>query len=172
MDQEKINVDDKMAILEKSVMQLHTKTKSLRDDILNHASNQKTIEKSSANLIKQTKNTYEHISHKEVEIEDIANEISRVRIDNLNTQSQNELLQKKLDDLIYELKENEKNVESIENAIKQRHVKIAKKQHKVDRLNRQLADLSKNGEDENSGPMEAKKNNIEKEINEKEDEIT
>lgn len=92
MDGEKSNVDDKMAILEKSIMQLHTKTKALRDDILNHASNQKTIEKSSANLIKQTKNTYEHISKKEVEIEDIANEISRVRIDNLNTQSQNELL--------------------------------------------------------------------------------
>lgn len=127
MDIEKQNVDDKMSILEKSIMMLHTKTKALRDDILNHASNQKTIEKSSANLIKQTKNAYENISKKEVEIEDIANEISRVRIDNLNTQSQNELLQKKLDDLIYELKENEKNVESIENAIKQRHVKIAKK---------------------------------------------
>jgi hypothetical protein len=32
--------------------------------------------------------------------------------------------------------------------------------------------LSKNGEDENSGPMEAKKNNILKQIKEKEDEIT
>jgi len=40
-------------------------------------------------------------------------------------------------------------------------------------LNRQLDELKKkNGEDENSGPLEAKKNNIEKEINEKEDEIT
>ena len=85
-------MDEKMQILEKSVMQLHTKTKSLRDDIVNHASQQKTIEKSSANLIKQTKNTYEDISNKEVEIEDINNEISRVRIDNLNTQNQNELL--------------------------------------------------------------------------------
>ena len=56
-------------------------------------------------MVKQTKQTYEGISKKEVEIEDIANEISRVRIDNLNTQSQNELLQKKLDDLINELKE-------------------------------------------------------------------
>ena len=103
---------------------------------MNHASQQKTIEKSSANLIKQTKSSYETISKKEVEIEDIANEISRVRIDNLNTQSQNELLQKKLDDLINELKDKEKEVERFETDIKQRHVKIAKKQHKVDRLNR------------------------------------
>lgn len=87
MDTEKSNVDDKMEILEKSIMQLHTKTKAIRDDILNHASQQKTIEKSSANLIKQTKHAYDNISKKEVEIEDISNEISRVRIDNLNTES-------------------------------------------------------------------------------------
>lgn len=136
MDIERANADEKMQILEKSIMQLHTKTKAIRDDIINHASQQKTIEKSSANLIKQTKVAYEQISKKEVEIEDISNEISRVRIDNLNTQSQNELLQKKLDDLINELKEKEREVEKFEGDIKQRHIKIAKKQHKVDRLNR------------------------------------
>ena len=38
MDLEKANVDEKMQILEKSIMQLHTKTKSIRDDIINHAS--------------------------------------------------------------------------------------------------------------------------------------
>jgi hypothetical protein len=59
MDVEKVNVDEKMSILEKSIMQLHTKTKGIRDDIINHASQQKTIEKSSANLIKQTKVAYE-----------------------------------------------------------------------------------------------------------------
>ncbi len=127
MDLEKADVEGKMQVLEKSIMQLHTKTKQIRDDIINHASQQKTIEKSSANLLKQTKNTYEVIGKKEVEIEDIANEISRVRIDNLNTQSQNELLKKKLDDLINELKEKEKEVESFENKIKGRHVKIEKK---------------------------------------------
>ncbi len=38
MDVEKNNVDEKMQILEKSIMQLHTKTKAIRDDIINHAS--------------------------------------------------------------------------------------------------------------------------------------
>lgn len=87
MDTEKQNVLDKQNILEKSIMQLHTKTKAIRDDIISHASQQKTIEKSSANLLKQTKVAYENISKKEVEIENYSNEISRVRIDNLNTQS-------------------------------------------------------------------------------------
>ena len=45
MDTERVNVDEKMQILEKSIMQLHTKTKDIRDDIVNHASQQKTIEK-------------------------------------------------------------------------------------------------------------------------------
>ena len=84
MSREKKDVEEKMNVLEKSIMSLHTKTKQIRDDIINHASQQKTIEKSSANLLKQTKGTYQQISKKEIEIEDLSNEISRVRIDNLN----------------------------------------------------------------------------------------
>ncbi len=38
MDLEKGQVEEKMQILEKSIMQLHTKTKAIRDDIINHAS--------------------------------------------------------------------------------------------------------------------------------------
>jgi hypothetical protein len=38
MDVERASVEEKMTILEKSVMQLHTKTKAIRDDIINHAS--------------------------------------------------------------------------------------------------------------------------------------
>ena len=86
MDTEKTSVLEKQNILEKSIMSLHTKTKEIRDDIVNHASQQKTIEKSSANLLKQTKQTYQNISQKEIDIEDLSNEISRVRIDNLNCQ--------------------------------------------------------------------------------------
>ena len=118
MDTEKLNVLDKQNILEKSIMQLHTKTKAIRDDIISHASQQKTIEKSSANLLKQTKVAYENIANKEVEIENYSNEISRVRIDNLNTQSQNELLDKKLKELIGELKEKEADVSLVEGSIK------------------------------------------------------
>ena len=151
MDTEKTNVDEKMSILEKSIMNLHTKTKDIRDEIINHASQQKTIEKSSAGLLKQTKIEYENISKKEIEIEDISNEISRVKIDNLNTSSQNELLNKKLNELLGELKEKEKEVKGEEQKIKERHTQITAKQLKVDKLNRTLADLSKkNGDGEAS----------------------
>ena len=52
MDQEQTNVQSKNDVIDKSIMQLHTKTKAIRDDIISHASQQKTIEKSSANLLK------------------------------------------------------------------------------------------------------------------------
>ena len=124
MDQEQTNVQSKNDILDKSIMQLHTKTKAIRDDIVSHASQQKTIEKSSANLLKQTKVAYENISKKEVEIENYANEISRVRLDNLNTTTQNEVLQKKLDDLVDELKSKEADVQDVEKKIKGRLLDI------------------------------------------------
>lgn len=38
MGLEKFKVEDNMGVLEKSIMELHTKTKEIRDDILNHAS--------------------------------------------------------------------------------------------------------------------------------------
>jgi len=38
MDIEKASVEEKMNVLEKSIMSLHTKTKQIRDDIINHAS--------------------------------------------------------------------------------------------------------------------------------------
>jgi len=125
-------------------------------------------------MLKQTKNIYEHISKKEIEIEDTANEISRVKIDNLNTTSQNELLEKKLKELIGELKENEKKVQEEERSIKDRHTQIAAKQLRVDRLNKMLDDAGKQmGDgDENSGPLENEKAAIIKSIEELDDQIT
>jgi septal ring factor EnvC (AmiA/AmiB activator) len=38
MSREKKDVEEKMNVLEKSIMSLHTKTKQIRDDIINHAS--------------------------------------------------------------------------------------------------------------------------------------
>ena len=43
MDNEKASVVEKQQVLEKSIMSLHTKTKEIRNDIINHASQQKTI---------------------------------------------------------------------------------------------------------------------------------
>lgn len=124
LDTQRKATEDKMAVLEKSIMNLHTKTKELRDEIINHASQQKTIEKSSANLLKQTNQKYQSISEKEIEIEDISNEISRVKIDVLNATQQNEILKQKLKQLKEDQKEKDLEVTNCEKEIKNRHTKI------------------------------------------------
>lgn len=171
LDIEKSEVQHQMTTLEKSIMTLHSKTKALRDDIIQFASQQKTIEKSSANLNKQTEGMYMDINKKEVEIEDIANEISRVRIDVLNTKTQNELLEKKFKSLKEELERKEKEVSQHESDISANLGKIQMRQLEVDNLNKQLGELSSSDKQASAVPLVAKRNNIEKEITETEDQI-
>jgi hypothetical protein len=63
----------------------------------------------------------------------------------LNTQSQNDLLREKLDNLISELHKKEDEVTKEEKDIKAEHTKIEQRQLAVDRLNRQYAELTKDG---------------------------
>lgn len=162
MDKIKAEVEEKQNTLEKAIMDLHTSTKKIRDDIINHASQSKTIEKSSVNLLKQTKIGYENIAKKEASIDGLRNEISRVKIDNLNASHQNEILNKKLAELEEELKGKENEVIAVEELIKKNHTDISKKQLKVDRLNKEFAEVSKNSDGgENRGPLENQKKAIE-----------
>jgi hypothetical protein len=50
-------------------------------------------------LLKQSKVNYAEVSKKEVEVEDMTNEAARVKIDNLNTKQQNDLLLAKVKEL-------------------------------------------------------------------------
>lgn len=158
------STENKLAMLEKSIMTLHTKIKELRDEIINHASQQKTIEKSSSNLLKQTNIKYQSISNKEIEIAEIANEISRVKIDVLNATQQNEILKQKLKQLKDDQDKKDKDVSNLEGEIKKKHIKIQKKQHTVDRLNKELGELSKSGQNENTGPLDVQKFKLNGEI--------
>jgi len=69
------------------------------------------------------------------------NEISRVKIDNLNTKQQNELLKKKLKELEDERSAKEKEVQEQEKQKKNNQTQIMKKQLQVDQLNRKFAEL-------------------------------
>ena len=171
MDNEQKDANFQMTSLEQSIMTLHTKTKQLRDNIMNHISQQKTIEKSSANLINQTKTKYQAISDKEVEQEEFANEISRVKIDVLNAKQQNEILSNKLKQLQDEQQKKDREVTKFEQRIKETLNDIQSKQYDVDRLNKQLGQLKKNGQDENTTPLENVVNNLKKQNIEKQDEI-
>lgn len=94
-----------------------------------------------------------------------------MRIDNLNCTQQNELLKQKKKELMLEFADKEKEVKAFEAIIKTGHKAIDMKQLKVDRLNRKVAQLKESGRDENSGPMEANRNNLEKQKNEVDEKI-
>lgn len=93
-----------------------------------------------------------------------------MRLDNLNTTTQNETLSKKLDDLVNELGDKEKDVQQQEKTIKGRLLQIQKKTLEVDRLNRICAKLKGQGDgDEFIGPVENHRDNIKKQIKEIDD---
>ena len=77
------------------------------------------------------------------------------------------MLKEKLANLIAELKKKEVEVLSEEKIIKAEHLKIEQRQLTVDLLNRQFAELSKDGQDEekDNGPLEIELQNVIKQIN-------
>ena len=77
------------------------------------------------------------------------------------------MLKEKLANLIAELKKKEVEVLSEEKIIKAEHLKFEQRQLTVDRLNRQFAELSKDGQDEekDNGPLEIELQNVIKQIN-------
>jgi hypothetical protein len=58
-------------------MKLHSETKKRMEEIMNNLSNQTTIEKSKANTEKKIEKTLAIIDEKEIELNQIDNEISR-----------------------------------------------------------------------------------------------
>lgn len=76
-----------MNLIENNIMQLHSETKKLIERYINNVSEHKTIEKEAANLNKQAMQVALDIEDKEVELENIKNEINRVQLDTLNTEA-------------------------------------------------------------------------------------
>lgn len=92
------------------------------------------------------------------------NELSRIKVDSLNTSAHNMQLSETLDHLVGELKEKDGLIEKYELEIRQRNDEIEKKMYRVDRLNRKYEQLTSNMEDENTGPLEATLKNLKKEV--------
>lgn len=164
---EKKNIEDQMTQIEANIMKLHTETKKNIEKLIHNLSEQKTIEKTAANLQKQAHLIAGEIEDKEVELENLMNEAARVQIDILNTKSQNELLDNKKKEVIKEKEEKEITVATYEVQIRQGHDLNEKKQHEVGRLNKLHDELLSNTSEVNRGPEEAKKHNLVRQIEEK-----
>lgn len=110
---------DKMATLDKHWQTVDRQRKDLESQIVETQSTSTTVSKAVKNLGKEAKAVQERIQEKEAEQESMRNELSRIRVDVLNTEAHNKQLQESFDTLDQELKEKERLIEKYELEIRQ-----------------------------------------------------
>jgi len=157
-------VRDQIAAVDQKYQVVERERRKVEDQIAETRSTQTTVSKAVVNLHREAAKLQEKVHAKEVERESMLNELSRIRVDMLNTEAHNAQLQESLDTLLAELREKERLIEKYELEIRQRNDEIEKKMHTVDKLNRRYEMLTADKEDINTGPLEATINNLSKQI--------
>jgi len=156
-------------VVEKSVQQTSRDHTALLSKIDEEVSEQTTLDRGAANSKKRIKRIREEMTQKEVDTQNLHNEIARVTVDSLNTKAHNQMLKDRLKQLSEDLSEREKLIEQYEQEIRKRHHQIEKKQLYVDRLNREYDEKrtkleNEAGEADVQGPQEAKLKHMKKQI--------
>lgn len=77
----------------------------LEDQIMENTNDQTTIEKGAQNVYRTTQKLRSQIHAKELEINDVQNELARIRVDALNTEAHNKELESTKAEFLAELKE-------------------------------------------------------------------
>jgi len=171
VERENKKVEEHMNIIEDNIMKIHTQARSLFDQVINKISEHKTLEKKSANLLKQAQVIGQTMEEKDIEKENAENEIARVNIDSLNTTNQIEALKKKKREVSEERKKKEDTVRTYEIEIRQGHDINEKKQSEVGKLNKIHDEISNNSSEMSRGPMEAQKAHLVNQLKEKNEQV-
>jgi coiled-coil domain-containing protein 40 len=79
-----------------------------------------------------------------MQVAQLQNELSKMRVDSLGTQAHVQTLEQELASILEELREKDRLVEKYEQEIRRRNDEIERKQSEVDRLNRKYDQLSSN----------------------------
>merc|ERR1712178_355123 len=163
------NDESELEVVEKNIQKVSREATALFGKIEDECSEQTTVERSEANSRKSVKKIREEIAGKEIETQNLHNEIARVKVDSLNTKAHNQMLKDRLKELSDDLAEREKLIEQYELEIRKRHNQIEKKQLYVDRLNRDYDEKRSKlegeaGEADVAGPLEAKIKHLRKAI--------
>jgi len=167
VERENKKLQDQMNIIEDNIMKIHTQAKKIFEQVINKISEHKTLEKKSANLLKQAQTINNEMEDKNIEKENIENEIARVNIDSLNTTNQIEVLKQKKREVSEERKKKEETVATYELEIRQGHDINEKKQSEVGKLNKVHDEIINNSSDASRGPQEAHRNHLWNQIKER-----
>merc|ERR1712050_41245 len=154
-------------VVERNIQEVSRNHTAVLAKIDEETSTQTTVDRASSNSKKRIKKIREEIAQKEVETQNLHNEIARVTVDSLNTKAHNQMLKDRLKQLSEDLAEREKLIEQYEQEIRKRHHQIEKKQLYVDRLNREYDEKrtkleAEAGEADIAGPQEAKLKHMKK----------
>ena len=129
---------------------------------------QTTLKKGSQSALQEIERMKNTIREKELHVTHMENELARIRVDTLQTQSHNEVLKGTLAELEKELGGRDQLIEKFQVDIRRKHDEIERKQKMLDQLNRQYDSIMGQQENEDGGegvgPLEATINNLSKAI--------
>lgn len=160
-------LDAEQSQLDRQQVMVANAIQELQNQLMGRLSEEVTLEKSAQKAIEVTKKLQDKVRQEELTAINLQNELAKVEVDVLNTQSHNDQLQQTLKLLDDELAERASTIEKYQQEIRRRNDEIDKKAKYVDFLNKQYDKLTANMEDENMGPLEATIKNLQKEIHQK-----
>jgi chromosome segregation ATPase len=166
-DDEEKNVDSIKEELEKkletvvqNVQVVNRERQKLELSRPNKENEKLTVAKAVKNYSKAMGDLKETQHAKEMEATNVENELSRIRVDALNTEAHNVQLREMVQKAVTDLNDKEKLIEKYQMEIRQRNDEIEKKMYKVDSLNRKYEKLVESheaaggGEGPLLGPLE------------------
>eukprot|EP00744_Colponema_vietnamica_P006764 GILI01009806.1.p1 GENE.GILI01009806.1~~GILI01009806.1.p1 ORF type:complete len:781 (-),score=236.85 GILI01009806.1:84-2351(-) len=142
----------------------------MESKVMETLSKQTTLKKGSLAALQDIEKMKNAIHDKELQVTQMENELARIRVDTLQTESHNEVLKQTVGELEKELQSRDSLIERMQIDIRRKHDEIERKQKQLDALNRQFDGIiAAQGSDEGEhvGPLEATINNLSKSITQK-----
>eukprot|EP00163_Fabomonas_tropica_P028100 TRINITY_DN5647_c0_g1_i1.p1 TRINITY_DN5647_c0_g1~~TRINITY_DN5647_c0_g1_i1.p1 ORF type:complete len:873 (+),score=382.53 TRINITY_DN5647_c0_g1_i1:369-2987(+) len=167
INSEKKRIFAELSALQKEIQKVAADAQKMEEEIAKNVSSQTTQNKQTASTEATTDKIRSQLHEREMQIGQLHNELSRIRMDILNTAEHNKKLSSNLEQLVTALRQKEGIVEKYQVEIRRRNDAIEKKQSEVDKLNRRYDQLTSQIEDANTGPLEATIHNMSKAINQK-----
>lgn len=139
----------------------------MENEVLVHLSKQTTLKQESQGALQDVRKIKDSIRAKELQVNQMENELARIRVDTLQSKAYNETLAATLADLEKELQSRSSMIEKMQVDIRRRNDEIDRKQKQLDQLNHQYEQILAANSDlqgEHVGPLEATINSLSKAI--------
>lgn len=170
LDVEIKNLNNEIEAVSKKSQKAAKDVVDMENRVMETLNKQTTLKKGSQSALQDIEKLRNLIREKEMQVTNMENELARIRVDTLQTQSHNEVLKQTVEELEKELASRDSLVEKMQTNIRRRHDEIERKQKQLDQLNRQfdaIIALQGSDEGEHVGPLEATINNLSKSITQK-----